>query len=81
MDEQNTDTQGWMEGGQEKVVENRLVLRRNWKTAREFLMFWGREFQSMGAALDKALSPKLQRLGLAMEGPRGVVGGEEVCEV
>ena len=47
---------------------------------------WGREFQSLGAALEKALSPRLWSFGVGgeetgrggSEGPGGLVEGEKV---
>ena len=44
-------------------------MRRDWNIVRESdsLMSGGREFQSLGAALEKALSPKLRRLDLGVE--------------
>ena len=50
-------------------MEKRWVLRRDWKTVRdsEALMSWGSAFQSLGAAREKALSPKLRSLDLGVE--------------
>ena len=44
-------------------------MRWDWEAARdsEYLMSGGRELQSLGAALEKTLSPKLQRLDLGVE--------------
>ena len=54
----------------------RWVLSEDWKTERlsESLMSSGGEFQSLGAALEWALSPNLQRLGLGLERRQAEVG-------
>ena len=50
----------------------RLVLRRDLKTVRdsESRRSWGREFQSLGAATEKALSPKMQSVDVGMDRSR-----------